>query len=184
MLFHLPTTITILIDITAWLVIQVSVSYAMIHIPLHSFNPDAWIYRQRRWEAGGLAYVRFFRVRAWKKRLPDAADIFKIGFEKKHLKKVDDRYFGEFIKETCRAEITHWVAFLFTTVFFLWNLWWVGSTMVVYALVVNLPCIVTQRYNRIRLQAIQKLAFPNPGASRALSQDNECPDNFQEELSK
>ena len=154
MLLHLPTLQTILLNIAAWLIIHVGVSYLMTHIPLNLFDTGFWLYRQRKWEKNGKIYARIFRLKKWKKRLPDGAALFKKGFQKKHLKRLDEIYLGNFIRETCRAEITHWIMFLLSPVFFIWNIWWVGIVMIVYAILVNVPCIIIQRYNRIRLKRV------------------------------
>ena len=154
MLLHLPTIITIGIDIAAWFIIHIGVSYMATRIPLHSFNPNSWLYRRRSWEKNGKTYDKLFKLKQWKNRLPDGAVIFKSGFEKKHLKEKSEEYYSNFIRETCRAEITHWIVFLFGFTFFIWNIWWVGIVMIVYASAVNIPCIITQRYNRIRLKRI------------------------------
>ena len=154
MLVHLPTTITILIDVAVWFIIHVGVSYIMTHRPLRSFDPNSWIYRKRNWERSGKTYEKIFRLKSWKNRLPDGATIFKNGFEKKHLKETNKDYFNSFIQETCRAELTHWIVFIFGPLFFIWNLWWVGIVMILYATIVNIPCVITQRYNRARLQRI------------------------------
>jgi len=154
MLFHLPTLPTILIDIAAWFVIHMGVSYFMTHMPLSSFYAGSWLYKQRKWENDGKTYKRFFGLTDWKKMLPDGAALFKDGFEKKHLNGLDSLYLVNFIRETCRAELTHWIAFLCSLLFFVWNLWWVGIIMIVYGLTANLPCIISQRYNRIRLKRV------------------------------
>jgi len=154
MLLHLPTLPTILLDIAAWLIIHMGVSYLMTHIPLSSFDTGLWLYKRRKWEKDGRIYARIFRLKKWKKRLPDGAALFKGGFQKKHLKGLDDVYLDNFIRETCRAELAHWIMFLFSAVFFIWNPWWVGIVMIVYAILVNLPCIIIQRYNRIRLKRV------------------------------
>jgi len=154
MLLHLPTLPTILLDIAAWLIIHMGVSYLMTHIPLGSFDTGFWLYKQRKWEKDGKIYVRIFRLKKWKKRLPDGAALFKKGFKKKHLKGLDGVYLDNFIRETRRAELTHWIMFLFSPVFFIWNLWYVGIIMIIYAALVNLPCIIIQRYNRIRLKRV------------------------------
>ena len=156
MLIHLPTTITILIDIVAWFVIHMGVSYIMTHQPITAFNTGSWLYRKRGWERNGRLYDKLFRLKAWKKMLPDGAAIFKNGFEKKHLKETSKDYLDSFVRETCRAELTHWIVFLFGPVFLLWNLWWVGIVMIAYATIANMPCIITQRYNRIRLQRVAR----------------------------
>jgi glycosyl-4,4'-diaponeurosporenoate acyltransferase len=154
MLLHLPTLPTILLDIAAWLIIHMGVSYSMTHISLRSFDTEFWLYKQRKWEKNGKIYVRIFRLKKWKKRLPDGAALFKKGFKKKHLKALDDVYLDDFIRETCRAELTHWTMLLFSLVFFIWNPWWVGIVMIVYAILVSVPCIIIQRYNRIRLKRV------------------------------
>jgi len=154
MLVHLPTAITVLIDVIAWFVIHMCVSYIMSRQPLTSFNNNSWLYRKRKWERNGRFYEKFFRLKSWKRRLPDGAAIFKNGFEKKHLKGTNKDYFDSFIRETCRAELTHWIVFLFGPLFLIWNLWWVGIVMILYATIANIPCVITQRYNRIRLQRI------------------------------
>jgi glycosyl-4,4'-diaponeurosporenoate acyltransferase len=131
-----------------------SVSYIMARQPLASFKPDSWLYQQRSWEKNGRIYERLFRLKSWKKKLPDGAAVFKNGFEKKRLKETSQKYLLDFISETCRAELTHWIVFLFGFIFLIWNIWWVGMVMIVYATIVNIPCIITQRYNRIKLHRI------------------------------
>jgi len=123
---------------------------------LTSFNPNSWLYRKRKWERHGKFYEKSFRLKLWKRKLPDGAAIFKNGFEKKHLKETSKDYLDSFIRETCRAELTHWIVFLFGPVFLVWNLWWVGIVMILYATIANIPCVITQRYNRIRLQRIAR----------------------------
>ena len=85
MLVHLPTPTTIIIDFFAWFIIHIGVSYTMTHRPLRSFEPSSWIYRKRNWERNGRIYEKLFRLKSWKKRLPDGAAIFRNGFEKRHL---------------------------------------------------------------------------------------------------
>jgi glycosyl-4,4'-diaponeurosporenoate acyltransferase len=154
MLFHLPILPTILIDIVAWFAIHLGVSYWMTHISLSSLDTTLWLYKQRRWEHNGKIYESLFRVKLWKKRLPDGAALFKGGFRKKYLQGNDQDYLNRFIRETCRAELTHWIVIVFGFLFFIWNMWWVGVVMIVYAVSVNLPCIISQRYNRIRLKKV------------------------------
>jgi len=154
MIFHLPAHITILINIVVWFAIHVSISFLMTRRPLASFDADNWLYRQRGWEKNGRIYEKFFQLKSWKRKLPDGAAIFKDGFQKKKLKETSQEYFQEFIRETCRAELIHWIVFLFGFIFFVWNIWWVGIVMIIYATIVNMPCVITQRYNRIKLRRI------------------------------
>lgn len=66
-------------------------------------------------------------------------------------------YLERFVRETCRGEAVHWVVFACALLFFLWNPWWIGLIMVAYAAAVNVPCIIAQRYNRIRLVRLSTL---------------------------
>jgi len=151
MIFQLPGTWAIAVNIAAWLVIHVVVSVSIARVPLKSFNPRSWLYRQRTWETAGKPYKSLLKVKKWKRLLPDGAAVFKRGFRKKRLRGRDAAYIQVFILETCRAELTHWVILAFSAIFFVWNEWWIGLIMIAYGLAANMPCIVAQRYNRMRL---------------------------------
>lgn len=145
---------TIVLDGVAWFVISIGVSYALTRMRRENFKSHSWGFRRRSWENDGRLYRNIFFVKKWKGLLPDGAALFAKGFRKKRLKGIDNDYVRMFVDETCRAEAVHWVTMVFTPFFFLWNPWWVGMVMIGYALLANLPCIITQRYNRIRLQRI------------------------------
>jgi glycosyl-4,4'-diaponeurosporenoate acyltransferase len=152
MIVQLSGPWAIVINITVWLVISLGVGMSTARMQPNSFNPQSWLYRQRIWERGGKTYKSRLKVKKWKRLLPPVAALVKGGFRKKHLGNADAAYVRRFILETCRAEFTHWVIFLFSLIFFLWNDWWIGLIMVAYGLATNMPCIVIQRYNRIRLE--------------------------------
>ena len=154
MIFHLPGLLNIVVDFVAWLLIHVCVSLAIDKISPDSFNPESRLYRERSWEKGGRTYQVLLGIKTWKGLLPDGAVILKNRFRKKHLGNPDAKYIQRFIQETCRAELIHWVLFIFSLLFFIWNDWWIGMIMIAYGFVVNVPCIITQRYNRIRLKRI------------------------------
>jgi glycosyl-4,4'-diaponeurosporenoate acyltransferase len=154
MLFHMGTLYTVLIDIAVWFAIHMGVSYLMTRRPRYSFNPESWLYRERGWEGKGSLYYRWLKVGIWKHVLPDGAALFESGFKKKYLQEYTLAYFQDFRQETCRAELTHWIVFSISLIFFIWNIWWVGIIMIIYAFSANMPCIITQRYNRIRLNRV------------------------------
>jgi len=151
----LPVVWLIVVNILAWLVIHLGVAWIGTRLPEQLFAPDQWLYRTRAWEASGRLYERFFGIRSWKDRLPDGAALFRGGFRKKNLRAMDREYLERFERETCRGELVHWVALLCGPLFFLWNPWRAGVIMVGYALIANVPCILAQRYNRIRLAGIR-----------------------------
>lgn len=151
MLIELPILWLVVVNVTVWPVIHMAAAWLGTKLPVELFRPEQWCYRERSWELGGRFYEVVFAVRRWKGLLPDGAALFKKGFRKKRLNARDPEYIERFVKETCRGEAVHWAVLACSLFFFLWNPWWAGLIMVAYALAANLPCIVTQRYNRIRL---------------------------------
>ena len=145
----------LLIDFLVWLIVHVAVSVSVTRMATDSFDPESWLYRQRRWEMSGRAYEKVLKIKSWKHRLPDGAAVSKSGFRKKRLQNSDPTYIRTFILETCRAELTHWLILAFAPFFLLWSDWRIGLAMIVYAVVANVPCIVSQRFNRIRLRRVQ-----------------------------
>lgn len=151
-IIHLPTFWTILLDIAAWFVIHMGVVLVMVSLPVELFDPRGWAFRPRAWERDGRLYEKVFRVRAWKDMLPDGADLLRWrSFRKKHFDRTTQDYLERFARETCRAESTHFLTMIWAPFFFLWNRPWVGWLMIAYALGENVPLIIAQRYNRIRL---------------------------------
>ena len=160
-LINLPAFWTILIDCLAWFIFYMGVSLVTLHLPDRWFDRDTFLYRTHNWERSGLFWQHIFHVRSWKHRLPDGAQILKKGFVKKHLQSTDPVFLAAFVRESRRAELTHWLAMPFALLFFLWNPPAVGWFMILYAMVLNLPCIIAQRFNRPRFQRIlEQLAQP------------------------
>ena len=147
---ELPITWIIVLNVAGWLGIQLGLAWAFTKMPLEWFNPR----KTFSWERGGRFYEVAFHIKDWKDRLPDAARWFSGGFAKGALSEANPAYLQRFIRETWRGELCHWIALGFAPVFFLWNPWWGDSIVVAYALVANLPCILVQRYNRLRLRRL------------------------------
>lgn len=101
-------------------------------------------------------YERLLLIRHWKGLLPDGAAWFRDGFPKARLTRRDPAYRDRFIQECRRSESAHWFMPLATPVFGVGNPPWAFVTRLAYGMLANLPCIATQRYNRIRLLAIEK----------------------------
>ncbi|WP_461205879.1 glycosyl-4,4'-diaponeurosporenoate acyltransferase CrtO family protein [Clostridium sp. DL1XJH146] len=120
------------------------------------FNPDSLWLKTRKWEKGGLFYKKFFKIHKWKHLLPDGAKVNKNGFRKKHITSHDQEYLKAFVVETGRAEIIHWLQILPFWIFGFWSPSYVICCMLGYALLVNIPCILAQRYNRPRLRKVIK----------------------------
>ncbi len=112
------------------------------------------VVKNRKWENEGKFYERVFKIRKWKHLLPDGARTHKSGFRKGKLDSYKPEYLKKFIIETGRAEIFHLLQILPFWIFGLWSPAFVIWIMLAYALIVNVPCILAQRYNRPRLRKI------------------------------
>jgi len=147
-----PFYLVMLVNTGAWFALHMAGAWLAYRLPLERFRYEDRLYKTRRWEQEGLIYRKLFNVRLWKKYLPDGAAMFKGGFPKKHiLPNREADYYEEFLKETCRAELTHWIVMLTASLFFLWNDWVIAVFMIPYAVISNAPCIIVQRYNRPRI---------------------------------
>lgn len=142
------------INSAAWLIIHFSISALCFHIPLRYFLKDIPFLRIARWERNGNIWNTLFLVKKWKKYLIDGSSIVKKSYNKSHLHGWKQEDLTIFAAETKRAEITHWLLMLPAPLFFLWNPDWAGWMNIVYALLANVPFIITQRYNRGRIEAI------------------------------
>ncbi|MGQ0803847.1 MAG: hypothetical protein ACT4PI_08290 [Actinomycetota bacterium] len=134
--------------------------YVAHRLSVERLGRDGWLFRlRRRPERVARRYERVLRIKWWKSLLPEAGDLFKGGFSKRRMLRHDRAYLERFVVETRRAEFTHWLIMAATPFFFLWNPWWLGLAMLAYGVVANVPCLLTQRYNRARL--LRMLARPH-----------------------
>ena len=140
----------VILNVAVWFCWSAAVGYIGHRRPLSAFGSDRWWSRLRPFESGGWWYARMLHIKAWKDRLPELGALFSGGFAKRGAT-CDVAYLERLTIETRRAEWVHWVAFLLWPVFAVWNPPWAVAVMFVYALVVNAPCLVVQRYNRARL---------------------------------
>lgn len=156
-LFELSLALTIALDFAAWFVFHMAAALCTLNMPDRWFATDHWLYRTRDWERQGQFWHHVFRVRNWKERLPDGAQLIGRGYAKKRLQATHADELVRFVHESRRAELTHYLAMLPAPLFFLWNPAWVGWFMIGYALIANAPCIIAQRYNRPRfINVLQK----------------------------
>ncbi len=157
-LIQLPSIGIVILDIAAWYFFHLFISWIARLLPDDFFERHAEWFQTKRWEQDGFLWQRLFRVRSWKNKLPDGTQIIKKGFDKRHLLSVDHQGLSKFIIETQRAELTHWLLIPPALLFFIWNPLWAGWMMIVYALLVNVPFILIQRFNRPRLERLRKKA--------------------------
>lgn len=157
MVIHLPFFWMILLDFVMWFIFHMGISLWIMKVPDEWFAKTETGFRSRSWEKNGEIWHQLFRIRDWKKYLPDGSMIVKHAYNKTNLQGISLNSLEKFIIETKRAELTHWALIPPALLFFLWNPWWIGWCMVAYALVANLPFIVAQRYNRPRLERLYQV---------------------------
>ncbi len=156
----------IFLNFTLWPVFQILTALICLRIPLKFFSPERKILKIRKFEKAGIFYEKYFFIKKWKGRLPDGSKLFGRGFVKKNLSEKNHGYLSVFIYETGRAEYTHLFAMLPAPVFFIWNPWWAGIIMIFYAVIINVPCILAQRYNRARLEnVLSNMKNKKPGTA-------------------
>ena len=147
---HLSDPVTLVVDVVAWGLIHAGAGYLAHRTSVAWLSHDRWLFRERRFERGGRLYTRGLRIGRWKDRLPEAGDVFAGGISKRHVTAAEDGGLERYVVETRRAELGHWLAAAPGALFVLWNPPAVVPIMIAYGLLVNLPFVAVQRYNRIR----------------------------------
>jgi glycosyl-4,4'-diaponeurosporenoate acyltransferase len=152
-LIRLPALWLIAVNTFAWIIIHFGVAYFTTRIRDDRFNPRSMLFKTRAWELKGKIYQNIFRVKRWKSLLPSGGKIFGL-FSINSFHSSTRDYINKWVTESCRAELTHWLAMLPALLFFLWNPFEAWSINIIYALCANTPCIISQRYNRPRVLAL------------------------------
>ena len=150
----MPQAVTLVVDILAWGVFHAATGYAAHRLSDSRLSREGWLLRQRRFEDGGRWYRRRLRIHRWKDRLPEAGALFAGGVSKRALPSYDVAGLELFARETRRAELGHWWAMACGPIFVLWNPPLAAALLIGYGVVVNLPFILIQRYNRFRIEAL------------------------------
>lgn len=151
-ILFLPKPYAIALCFLLWAVIQLLVSYICLKVPNRFFNPTKFPFHSFGFEQEGAVYRKWLWVHKWKKYLPDGGALMGAEFRKKNLEHVTHANLRRFLIESCRAEMTHFFAILPFWVFGFIAPPEVILIMLLYALALNMPCIIAQRYNRPRIK--------------------------------
>lgn len=152
---YLPVGWTIFLCFLLWPLIQYMAAYLCHKLPEDFYKKDHWLFTSRTFEKNGQLYGKVFRVHRWKHLLPDGSIKRKdLRYKKKHLSDFSVEGLEKFLVESRRAELTHWIPIPFFWVFGLFTPLEVIFYMFLYAGLVNLPCILVQRYNRPRVEKL------------------------------
>ena len=117
-------------------------------LPRHLFFEDKFPFIAFRWEKNGSVYDAL-KVKKWKTKVPDMSKVTDLLFPKRLQKNMTSADFDRLVKESCIAELSHYVLFLLSYgVYYIWK----GKTglllMALYNLIGNVPYVIIQRYNR------------------------------------
>jgi glycosyl-4,4'-diaponeurosporenoate acyltransferase len=156
----MPQGLTIVVDVVAWGVFHSATGYAAYRLDESRLSQDGWLLRPRRFETAGRWYRRRLRVHRWKDKVPEAGNLFRDGISKRRLPGRDIAGLQLFARETRRAELAHWWAMACGPIFIIWNPPLAAGLLVSYGVLVNLPFIMIQRYNRFRILALTERLSP------------------------
>ncbi len=155
-IFFLSQPITVALCFVVWPIIQIAAAAVVRAMPESFFCHDNIVFSAKNFEDEGRFYERYFNIRAWKKYLPDGSVITGVGLKKKRMENLESDTLRLYVVESCRAELIHLLAIPPFIVFGLFCPPEVIFYMLVYSLAVNLPCFITQRYNRPRVLRVLK----------------------------
>ena len=119
-------------------------------LPKRWFHHDKFPYVLYPFENEGRVYEKL-RIRSWQRKVPDMSRIFPKLMPPKKYSFNESHRLPEMIRETCVAELIHWLL-CFAGVHCI-SIWRGGGGTLVAVLNIlgNLPFILIQRYNRPRL---------------------------------
>lgn len=156
-IFFLSEKWVVMLFFILWFIFQLSAARISHLLPDKWLDPKNVLFRPRKWEKDGKLYERVFKIKSWKEFLPDGAAVSKTDYRKKNIRDFSYENLNLFLKESCRAELSHILAIFPFWIFGLFAPLNVVPIMLAYALIVNIPCIIAQRYNRPRILRILEL---------------------------
>jgi glycosyl-4,4'-diaponeurosporenoate acyltransferase len=134
-----------------WLGWSLLVGAAANQLPLPWLAPPGGELPQGEAATALRRYERCLLIRRWKPWIRDAGHVLPGGIRKASLMGRDRAGLERLLAETRRAELVHWA---------LWPAWLVTALWLpprgvvlnlVFATCFNLPCLLLQRYNRLRV---------------------------------
>ncbi len=124
-------------------------------MPYSWFSWDRFPYKSYPFEKDGKIYLKL-KINKWQSKVPDMSKIFPGLIPPKKLLDSSAESLNVLIKETCIAELIHWMFAVIglAGICICPNVWGV-LIVAVYIVVGHFPFILIQRYNRPRLVRLQ-----------------------------
>lgn len=137
----------ILFTIIYFILIGQGCFYFGLALPRKSFNENSFPYKSFKWEKDGKIYNKLY-IKKWKSKVPDMSIITNLLFPKRVQANVTAEKLDRLIKESCVAEMIHYVLCVLSIGFY--HIWKgkVGTIISVLYFIGNIPYILIQRYNR------------------------------------
>ena len=133
------------------LIIVSRIDYKFFYIECNRTDISFFKIREKRYE-------KILKIKKWKDLVPQY--VGKTGFSKKKMISLKLDYIKRFIAETYRAEVDHLICCLVIPFIFLFNNFNLSIIFSSIVCISNIPCILIQKYNRLRLRHLM-LNFMN-----------------------
>lgn len=125
-------------------------------IPQNFFLKHERLFRLFKFEQDGRFYSRYFKINAWKDKLPQFSELTKVGFSKTSLNNLSLNYLELFKIETMRAEFTHIFLIILSPVCTVLGTRILAPLTIIGSILGNIPFLMIQRYNRGRISKLLK----------------------------
>lgn len=151
-ILQLPDVLIAGLCVFSWTVWSFLVGFICHRLPLNFLENDTWLTQKYSQGENSRCYEKLLRIKVWKDWLPEAGDFFAGGFRKSSISGGNYAVMCRFLMETRRAEYVHIFIWPFWLVTILWTPSWGVLINLVIGTAFNLPCLLVQRYNRLRLE--------------------------------
>lgn len=141
-----------------WSVTQLLLSHLFTKVPRSFFATHHQWFQIFSFEKEGELWNRLFLINRWKEYIPEGEWLNKNVYNKHVLKPLTQESVYKMIIEMRRAELVHWLSIL-PVIVFVKAPKCIKTINILYALLANVPIILTQRYNRPRLERYYQLKY-------------------------
>ena len=122
-------------------------NFVALFIKRERIKEDKFPFKSFKWEKDGKVYDKI-KIRKWKSRVPDVSRVLKFMLPKKVAAGSTSKDIRALVKETCVAEIIHCALIILSLAVIFICPGKEGFVLFLLCLLVNLPFIFIQRYNR------------------------------------